>query len=712
MFELIKKPFSFFNFNKNGNKMINLQNELSYSFEEKHSLSSDQVNISKEILKMFKDAKTPRLIQLISQPQAGKTNTILNICGLIDNFSKNNNIKREKAVILYFQPSDNALKKQLQDRFTSAEYWDKNLPYSDDISCQLIDDDRFEIYTPANIKGQANDLIHKLEIKRKHKRNIVFIHDESHRDIDGEDKDKNKASAKLPDFYKKNQIFLIPINRQEYDEKNNNKMNEIYINISASPSSFIEYMKEDKLGSYTSYYLKNHDNYLSFNDIHAQGRFKKGFSLTESTVDQFIIKIICENFLLQKPGCFVTRIGKKGKNDIKKMIETKINEYIKNPQLLQTHLNKYLHHDNCSMENISTILNNIKKLRMILFSSNGEKCIKDEIDEIKNTEFKLVNDWQYNNLKIEDMEYFLSDKNQNEDFKLLFIMESFLQGKTLELNNVRGWFDRYHENPYHNNAFTIQSVGRNCGPYKNKKYTYPIWVNLEEIRHIINFYNEIESSIDEKGLIDNDMWKNEENKGKLSITNTYVKDVSKRKLNEQFLSQCSKDFNSYVYEAEIFNSKELAINWLKEKYASVNLDLENLCVTALNAISEKSNGNNKKYSSYDINDFSSFSTSVSVHKTKNAINDILLKNYGRYSKTSSSTGFIFGIIHIDNPSLNPEYISSWNDFVLNNNSDSILTGLQNHYVVYTTRIDQAPLNKINRVKDNKSAIAISQKQGS
>jgi len=707
MLKFIKDGLSLFNFSKNSKMKI--KNPLTYNFK----LSPDQINVSHEIINMFKDAKTPRLIQLISQPQAGKTNTIINICSLIDHYSMNTG-RKEKAVIFYFQPSDNALKKQLKDRFKGVEYWDRNLKYSPEIAYELIDGD-FEVCTPTNIKGLNDELEEKIASKRKHKRNMIFIHDESHRDIDADG--KNNSISKFPAFYEKNHIFLIPGNRQKYDENNFNKMQEMYINISASPSSFIEYMKKDELGSYTSFYLKNHDKYLSFKDIHEAGRFKSGFLLNgkkQNEIEKFIITILCEHFLLQKPGCFITRLSKGV--DIKNKIQEKIDQYINNPQLLQTHLTQFLDSDICNFQNITKIMTNIQKLRLVLFSSTSPDSIKDKLKNTKCTEYNLVNNWDYDHLKIEDMEYFLTDHNQNGDFKLLFIMESFLQGKTLELNNVRGWFERYHENAFENNAFTIQSVGRNCGPYKDKNYTYPIWVNLEEIRHIINFYDEVELSADENGLIDRNMWHDENVRGRMFITNTYVRQASKKKLCIEISNKFSQNFESYEYEADVFLTKNDAVNYLKEKLSSINLNLEDLCIQTLNAQKDindmkKNKITTDRLSSYDLNDFSNFSTAVSKHEAKDAISDILLKNYGRYCKTAAATGFRFGLIHIDEASPNPTSIQQWNEWVVNNKSESILTGKQGQYVAYITRIDQTPLTDLNRGEDKKSAIAKAQKQG-
>jgi len=405
-------------------------------------------------------------------------------------------------------------------------------------------------------------------------------------------------------------------------------------------------LKNSNDGYIDTYYLKPHNNYLSFKDIHDQGRFKKGFNLNDKNNNfDFIKLIICDSFLKGEEGCLIVRIENK---NIFLKLRDELNECIKNPIILQEKLENL----NLLQEDFKKILKNFQKLKTYLFSSNGI-----EMDEEK----KLLND--HDNFKIKNMNYFL--ENKSEDYKILFIMDSFLQGKTLNLDNVRGWFERYNENPYNNNAFTIQSVGRNCGNYKNKNYEYPIWVNLDEIRHIINFYDIVSEHVETDGRISSRLWNNINNKiSNVFITNTYTKEKSQKKKIKEFEKLYVNEFNSYKYEADCFSSYDEAIYFIDQKLNDANINRNNQNISV---------------------------SKVSENNVNNVIGDIILKSYGRYSKTTSSSGgYQWGIIHIDD--LNQNHFKSWNEYVLND-KNSILFNKKDYYISYVTRINV--LNEIN-----------------
>lgn len=673
-------------------------NNIRFGFENTQPLSHEQIVVSNHILHTLKTgSKAPKSVQLISQPQAGKTNTILNIVGLIDDYSLSR--QSPKTSVLYFQPSDNELKDQLTDRFshpTKSIYWNKANP-----------DDRrplpvkgFKIYTPSNIKGQAKALKEEIKNQRRMNYNLICIHDESHRDLG-----TSNRPANLPEFYADNQIMLTGMNIQNVDHylaNNKNHNNEIYINISASPASFIEYMKKAQqlnLPQFQTYYLKPHSNYLSFKDIAKQNRFKEGFEILNKktdNVDRFMVEVVCQGLLLSEPGCLIVRLNPTSRSTVS-IVREKVQNYCKYPELLISALDQYLDPALNTAVNIEKIQANLTKVNALLFSCNGDERLSVAIEELDNNfpvksddelsaiddaeeleheltkneynknirqpqEIQLVSGCHNVDLKIDNMDYFLKDEMyQKGEYRILFIMNSFLQGKTLySLNKVRGWFDRFNDNEYHNNAFTIQSIGRNCGPYKNKNYTYPIWTNVNEINRIIDIFDTLDDHTDQFGLVDPAAWLT----SSLILTGTYTKELSKKARKEIFQQFNIKTFSSFDYEAEIFSSQADA-----EAFITQQMQFHKN-ITPHNFITASVYNN-------DIND---------------VIEDVLKGNYSRYRKT----GYDWGLIHLDQA--NPNHTDSWHDSL--NNSDSPLFNKHGYFIAYLRRQDTSALQNIDFIADN------------
>ena len=170
-----------------------VENDIECLFE--HPLSDDQILLSKSIFEnTFKSIKTPKLVQIISQPQAGKTNTILNILALIGNYSHNNpKFDARGFLTVFFQPSDNVLKEQLEDRLT-YEYQDKINKKEETVSCltleanslnEVIENLRSELENKINIgiasdRHYQNEIIRLENLNSSHSKRIVRIQTELH----------------------------------------------------------------------------------------------------------------------------------------------------------------------------------------------------------------------------------------------------------------------------------------------------------------------------------------------------------------------------------------------------------------------------------------------------------------------------------------------------------------------------------------------------
>jgi hypothetical protein len=670
-------------------------NRLHIGFEVKQPLSHDQVVVSNHVLHTLKTpSNMPKTVQLIAQPQSGKTNTVLNMVALIDHDSG------YRTDNYCFQPSDRALAEQLEDRFSDpikAQYYDKKDPKA---LTYPIPVPYNGVNTPANIKGRALKLAQRIEKSRRANRSIVFIHDESHRDLGTDEKPAN-----LTEFYAANQIMLTSMNSDNvkyYLAKNKNHNNEIYINISASPASFIEYMKDsvanDKPQFVQSYYLRPHANYLSFKDIAMKNRFKQGFEIsnkkgTIDNVDRFVVEIVCQNLLLAEPGCLIVRLNPGADSDLH--IREKIKSYNKHPELLMTALTAFLDPALLTATNIDKITTNLLKVNTLKFTSTAIPKLSQELDLLAKNfpiveddelaqydennptdfqilqqiitqnsynkskrdpqELQLISDCHEIDLEIGTMDYFMKDEAyQQGEYRILFITNSFLQGKTFKsLNKVRGWFDRYNANHLHNNAFTIQSIGRNCGNHKNRNYTYPIWTNLLEIKNIIETFDVLEDNANEFGLIDPNTFKDHN----LVITGTYTKELSK-KARKEFFQLSAEEFCSPDWEAQLCSSRHEVDTFLARKLSDYhNIDFDSL-------------GESVK------------GISVSKNNSNNVLHDILRGNYSRYRKDDGQGNlFKHGLIFLDDAS--PNFNQTWSDTIQNPNSP--LHEKQGYFIAFVER---------------------------
>ncbi len=670
----------------NENIMKNNFTNLNANF--KNALSDEQMRVAHQIYHYAIGSGSPKLLQIISQPQAGKTNTILYGCGLINNHSELKD--RNYARILYFQPSDNELKDQIVNRFNDFEYHSTATdidPSSNIRTLELYTCNAKSVYTPANMTlALSKKLSNSLNLLRDRKNRIVFIHDESHRDV-GE-------KGILPNFYEKNNIFLIPANYKNYMSQNMNIEREMYINISASPSSFTNYMQNavDNNLNIPALYIKPHDNYLSFKNIKEQKRFRGGFNLNtkDASIPLFILEILCGHFLLGKTGSLIVRLGK-GNGSVKEeqglydKIKKQINDWSKDKTLLRALLEKYLANKtdsnsnlNLTAQNIQTILENFDKLNCLLFCSNGSQPIFTSETSDKDTDandkvLKLPIISTDGRFDISSMNLFL--KQITNTYQVLFIMDSFLQGKTLDgLENVRGWFERFNEDPYNNNAFTIQSIGRNCGPYKNKNFTYPIWVNIHEMDHIISYYDALELALDPyTGFIDPNIWNDPSFKSNSFITNTYVKIKTKSMLRKQSNALYTHQLSSKDFDVAIFSEKCDADEYVHRTFElNHGINLEELI---------KNTGANYSMSS------------VYNNTSNDVIKDIIDKNYSRYNKIKTlSGGYYYGLFYIDSP--NQNHKSSWEKYI-DNDPSSIIYKKQGHYIAYVSRNAQQINSSIN-----------------
>ena len=280
-------------------------NKVRLDFENTQPLSDDQILVSNSVLEIFETpSDMPKTIQLIAQPQSGKTNTVINMVALIHLSSM---LKGVPCNMYYFQPSDNELKSQVNKRFNIRYEYNGNngtrtskIPVPNPIN---------GVHTPTNITGLAEDdsqstpprigTTNSIENARNHGDAMIFIHDESHHSIGeksmspAEKVKKKNELAKLTNFFKENHIMfgseheslalIHSFNNTELYQINENHNNEIYINISASPADLMKYNAlcvENNLTPFVKcFYLKPHANYLSFKDIKMKNRFKSCFEI-------------------------------------------------------------------------------------------------------------------------------------------------------------------------------------------------------------------------------------------------------------------------------------------------------------------------------------------------------------------------------------------------------------------------------------------------
>ena len=731
--------FNFFNnipLFKKDSKMIETQlNLISISETIQHNLpyalTTNQLLVSKGILEVFKTQNLIKTVQLISQPQVGKTGTILHALAQIKIYAKEK--YPDKMVrFVFIQPSDNELKEQLKARLIEFKYKNQKTNKFECLEDYNRPGIKPLIYTTAdfskNKNGQSKtsiDLQESIKIWRENQDIIVFVHDESHRDC-GEKGTFDKFSSE-------NKVYFW--GKQQHETAHDNVENELYLKITASASNFIRYAKSTTKHPPTCFYIKPGILYKSFEELINTDRFREGFFIKDKQqIRRFIIECLCENFLLNDPGCFIVRLGQNEKKSEKensnmfKKIQEEIEIFVNNKQLLKEELNK---NGKLTDIQINTVLEKIEKIKSFLFISTSnkndffkkypdifEKDQKREEDKLKtyddekiNTnkkrEKELINsiDSNENVLEIGMMRYFLKDNTQNEDFKLLFIVNSFLQGKTLNLNNVKGWFERYADNAdTANQAFTIQSIGRNCGNHM-KDYDYPIWTNIELIEKLVCHYDSIAGSVDSltskitsfENIID--------------ITSTHIKSLlCKNQNKKQFKLNNPNSLNTFEFEVKICNTKQDAINEIENHFKNKNFDLTELSYHIRNETiyadylkkyktleEQKLNPfvpiDKENFTLKDFFDRNTYLTKISAQTKKNAMKIVNDGKFARFCHTSGGSrnfhdefpnGFRYGIVELDHVANNAEYQKTWND-IIEKNQDHPLYQKQGYCVAYFER---------------------------
>ena len=188
--------FNSISFFKKESKMteLEIQNQLIQENIEHnldYALSTGQLMVSKGIFDIFKTPNLIKTVQLISQPQVGKTGTILHALAEIKIYVQEK-YPDKKFRIVFVQPADTELKEQLIDRLKKFKF--KN-PKTNKFECLEDYEGTAEplIITTADLARRKNEeniksiqLASKIENWRDNQDVIIFVHDESHRDC-GED---------------------------------------------------------------------------------------------------------------------------------------------------------------------------------------------------------------------------------------------------------------------------------------------------------------------------------------------------------------------------------------------------------------------------------------------------------------------------------------------------------------------------------------------
>jgi len=707
-----------------------LNRTVRFKFEEDQPLSDEQVILAERVLEFFKTpSNKPKTIQLIAQPQSGKTNTVINIIAKIHQSVTNNEClhlgdkNSGECNLYYFQPSDNQLKGQVIDRFKDLRYDDvrsgreRKFP---ELRGGTIKKGT-EVITPTNISGIEAELSEDISACRAAGDTMIFIHDESHHSLgnlqvcDSEELKSNKKElAKLTNFFRDNQIMLgsdhdsinLVHSNTNLTEVNPNYSNEIYINISASPADVMKYMKtcdeKNETPFVQCYYLKPHVKYLSFKEIAAQKRFKQCFEIfnkSEDNISRFMISVVCQNLLLSKPGCLIVRLKKA---DVLDRIRDRLRTYNSNPEILNSDLTEFLDPVFNTPDNIEMIKENLKKLSVENFECGASSGL---LDDLKNIEKKyplksdkiikkmktenerqnariqnsinqskiaeeekpLFKKYQGKNVPIATMDFFMKDEAyQQGEYRILCITNSFLQGKTFNsLDNVRGWFDRDRDEES-NNAFTIQSIGRNCGPYLYKNYTYPIWTNINEIDRMINLYEILEDvqNTDSQGRVKTEVF----NHPAMRMTSTNVRPFTKTEQRKYYLNNhMNRTVSTDQWEADFFSSKSDAEIWITQQLLKQYPD------------------NVHDPVSFDEN---AHGISVAKNNANNVMEHMTTGALGHYRKTGKK----YGLIHLDNyndhanPDERTKRIDVWNNTI--NNKNSIFYNKQGWYIAFIERNSQ------------------------
>jgi hypothetical protein len=240
-------------------------------------------------------------ICLVAECQSGKTGLLIEITRRIKYYFRS---KEKTFKYAIFQPCDNALKKQTEDRFKSDDITDPH-----HISEKgWLQNSLMGVYHTSNLKDFRNQWV---KTKDKDDHFHLFIHDEAHRDASA--KGTYDALAKQHD---------VPI------LSGPEKSNALLIYVTATPdASMICYMQQRGV---RLYYLDNEEEYLSLKDIENSSRFRdialpsiiKGSGKKSRNKEKQIADEVVPYVLDEYPngGYLICRVGDKEK--INKVIQS------------------------------------------------------------------------------------------------------------------------------------------------------------------------------------------------------------------------------------------------------------------------------------------------------------------------------------------------------------------------------------------------------
>ncbi len=432
-------------FSLSADQIYNAYQELETKMNNKTQNNVEKIYANQSIAanKLFEYIQRgEKRVMLVAQMQSGKTGALQALYAKICE-------KYKEVFNNCFIPADLTLKEQLQNRFNCKTFYDELT----NKNVLLAKRDAIDVFYPnAKELKEVNFEINynqQKNIVKEHKNNnssgfILTTLDEAHSNISNDGNFAEiirKFNLPLADLY--NQQIMEGLDYTDLDlSYNDNFEDEFGLLITATPSPQInfakKYYQEHNKLPFPIVYLKSPDNYLGFEKIKKQGRFKQGFKIMDN-IQQFNIEVL-EDFLKGKPGYGILRITSKD--------NTKHYEEIKQ-----------------NIESIARVYN--KKINVKKYESN-QNNISDLDSDIQ---------------------------NPTNEYHVCIIIQSYLQGKTFETtDNIRFWFDTFDKKG-ENDVFVAQSVGRNCG-YGKEKNTYPIWTDLEAIEKYIKF-NQIMSLIEE-----------------------------------------------------------------------------------------------------------------------------------------------------------------------------------------------------------------------
>ncbi len=414
---------------------------------------------------MDKVHNNSRSFLLIAEPQSGKTGAMVDFCLKLEE-------EYPHLFLHIFIPSDLTLKDQTKLRFCADTEREGYIT--------SLDQKRINIHYPQSLRSAKSkddfesSLNNDRKIVRQKNGMIVFMHDESHRDI--------SENGIFNTRFRELNIPLTKLVKEDYElDLVSNAFNdhEISLLCTATPGPQIEFAKEYyriyKQLPFEIVYLYPGEKYLNIQKLKDAGRIKQAIKLdkSESALSYFSSNVL-NKFFEEKAGYGIVR-----------MTSTKCMDEIK-----------------------STIENTARKY--------GKKV-----------EFKI---YTCNNKNISE----LSDDihTPTSYHTICFILNSYLQGKTIsiekddkqisDLSNIRFWYDTFDKSG-NNDTLVAQSVGRNCG-YFESTTNYPIYTDIDAVERLIKFYNTIKDINNNPAAI----------LELPPITGTYIKRVPKQKEQNDF----------------------------------------------------------------------------------------------------------------------------------------------------------------------------------